>query len=164
MAHWYDRYLGKGSRSQTHSSFWSDEFDFDADDYKSVLSESQIDTLKKYRLSSGRKAISNFVTIATGKNIPVSFSTGKESYTDGKRVVISGDIDDAKKFDVGVGLALHEGSHILLSDFKFLEDLFIGNKHITDEDIDKGYKVGIADPRGYIKNILNVVEIGRAHV
>ena len=158
MAHWYDRYLGKGSRSQTHSSFWSDEFDFDADDYKSVLSESQIDTLKKYRLSSGRKAISNFVTIATGKNIPVSFSTGKESYTDGKRVVISGDIDDAKKFDVGVGLALHEGSHILLSDFKFLEELFVGYKHITDEDIDKGYKVGIGDPRGYIKNILNVVE------
>jgi hypothetical protein len=160
MAHWYDKYLKKDKKEgkkSYHSSFWSDEFDFDADDYKSVLSEAQIDTLKKYRLSSGRKAISNFVTIATGKQIPVRFSTGKESYTDGKSVVISGDIDDETKFDVGVGLALHEGSHILLSDFSLLGNLL---QHIPKSLFDKAVNKGISSGESLstIKTILNVVE------
>jgi len=155
--HWYDKYVGKSSRKESHSSFWSDEFDIDYGDYKSVLSEAQIDTLKKYRLSSGRKAISNFVTIATGKEIPVRFSTSKESYTDGKTVVISGDIDDESKFDVGVGLALHEGSHVLLSDFKLLVELANG-KHISSEVITKAHTKGITDYLSVVKNILNVVE------
>jgi hypothetical protein len=155
--HWYDRYVGKSSRKVSHSSFWSDEFDFEADDFKSVLSESQIDTLKKYRLSSGRKAIANFVTIATGKEIPVKFSLGSQSYTDGKSVVISGDIDDESKFDVGVGLALHEGSHILLSDFKLLAELANG-LHIPISVVTKAKAKGVEDYRSVIKNILNVVE------
>ena len=124
MAHWYDRYL-KGNRKSA-SSFWSDEFDswdYESDSVKSALSVNEIDTLKKYRLSSARKAIANFVTIATGKAIPVKFSTTSQSYTDGKSVVLSGDIDDSEKFDIGVGLSLHEGSHILLSDFQFLVEL-----------------------------------------
>jgi hypothetical protein len=105
-----------------HSSFWLEEHDFDEDIVFSSLSEQSVDTIKKYRLSSARKAISNFVSIATGKNIPVTFATNN-SYTDGKSVVISGDIDKAEKFDIGVGLALHEGSHILLSDFELLRNL-----------------------------------------
>jgi hypothetical protein len=156
MAHWYDKYLKK-SKSDSHYSFWADEFefDYDSDSVKSAMSESQIDTLKKYRLSSARKAISNFVTIATGKSIPVRFSNSSQSYTDGKSVVLSGDIDDSTKFDVGVGLALHEGSHVLLSDFEFLVNL---PTSITKEMQDKGYKVGIPGPIAYIKDILNVVE------
>ena len=153
MAHWYDRYL-KGNRKSA-SSFWSDEFDYDSDSVKSVMTESEIDTLKKFRLSSARKAIGNFVSIATGKNIPVRFSIGKESYTDGKSVVISGDIDDTEKFDIGVGLALHEGSHILLTDFNVLPNL---QTYITKEIEDKGKRVGIYTPYTYIRNILNVVE------
>ena len=105
-----------------HSSFWLEEHDFDEDIVFSSLSEKSVDTIKKYRLSSARKAIANFVSIATGKNIPVTFATNN-SYTDGKSVVISGDIDKAEKFDIGVGLALHEGSHILLSDFEILRNL-----------------------------------------
>ena len=105
-----------------HSSFWLEEHDFDEDIVFSSLSEKSVDTIKKYRLSSARKAIANFVSIATGKNIPVTFATNN-SYTDGKSVVISGDIDKPEKFDVGVGLALHEGSHILLSDFEILRNL-----------------------------------------
>ena len=45
-----------------------------------------------------------------------------ESYTDGNKVVIGSNIDD-KKFDVAVGLALHEGSHIKLSNFDLLRNL-----------------------------------------
>ncbi len=105
-----------------HSSFWLEEHDFDEGIVFSSLSEKSVDTIKKYRLSSARKAIANFVSIATGKNIPVTFATNN-SYTDGKSVVISGDIDKPEKFDIGVGLALHEGSHILLSDFEILRNL-----------------------------------------
>ena len=39
--------------------------------------------------------------------------------TDGQKVILSADVDD--NFDVSVGLALHEGSHIVLSDFKMLK-------------------------------------------
>lgn len=159
MAHWYDKYLKK-SKSESHYSFWADEFDFDygSDSVKSAMSESQLDTLKKYRLSSARKAIANFVTIATGKAIPVRFSNSSQSYTDGKSVVLSGDIDDSDKFDVGVGLSLHEGSHILLSDFEFLQTLMSSGGPITNDLIDRGIAKGIDSPRGYIKDILNVVE------
>jgi hypothetical protein len=70
-------------------------------------------------LSSVRRAISNFVQIVTQKNIPVTFATKSDSKTDGERVILSADVDD--NFDVSVGLALHEGSHIVLSDFKLLK-------------------------------------------
>lgn len=153
--HWYDRYTSRGKGS--HHSFWSDEFevDYTSDTFKESLSESQIDSLQKYKLSAARKAISNFVTIATGKTIPVKFSTSNESYTDGTNVVLSGDIDESEKFDIGVGLALHEGSHVLLSDFKFLSEL---SNHIPTDLRERGTKKGDSDVRDTIKNILNVVE------
>ena len=69
-------------------------------------------------MSSVRRAISNFVQIVTNKSIPVTFATKSESKTDGECVILSADVDD--NFDVSVGLALHEGSHIVLSDFKLL--------------------------------------------
>lgn len=151
------KYLGVTSKKASHNSFWSDEFDVDysSDVFKESLSEAQIDTLKKYRLSSARKAISNFVAIATGKNVPVQFSTGRESYTDGTVVTLSGDIDDSEKFDVGVGLALHEGSHILLSDFNLLKAL---GTIVPAELIKAGEQKGDYNPMATIQNILNVVE------
>lgn len=163
MGHWYDRYM-KGSRStRTASSFWQDEFDVDYESptYKSALNESQIDTLKKYRLSSARKAISNFVTIATGQQIPVRFSTGTESYTDGKQVTLSGDIDDSTKFDIGVGLALHEGSHILLSDFKFLQNLYSHMQQNEQSLLALAESKGIdsvSESVNNVKTLLNIVE------
>ena len=57
-----------------------------------------------------------------GKNkdtIPVVFSSGQDSYTDGTKVVISAKLDE-KVFDSTVGLALHEGSHIALTNFNVL--------------------------------------------
>ena len=80
------------------------------------------DIMRIARLAGVRRAVSNFVTILSGKNVPVEFSSGAQSYTDGKRVVISAD-DDPERFDVMVGLALHEASHILLTDFRFLKAL-----------------------------------------
>lgn len=143
-------------KSSYHSSFWYDEHDFDETIVYSSISESAVDTIKKYRLSSARKAISNFVSIATGKNIPVRFET-KNSYTDGDTVTISGDVDSPEKFDVGVGLALHEGSHILLSDFKLLQKM---NSLIPQELKDKALTKNINAwaVNDHIKNLCNIVE------
>ena len=69
------------------------------------------------KLSARRRAIANFVNILTNENIPVEFSSrAGENYTDGKKVVISADAKN-ETFDSDVGLALHEASHILLSEF-----------------------------------------------
>jgi len=143
-------------KSSYHSSFWYDEHDFDETIVYSSISESAVDTIKKYRLSSARKAISNFVSIATGKNIPVRFET-KNSYTDGETVTISGDVDSPEKFDVGVGLALHEGSHILLSDFKLLQKM---NSLIPQELKDKALtkNINVWAVNDHIKNLCNIVE------
>ena len=70
------------------------------------------------KLAATKRAISNFVNIVTGQNIPVTFK-GKDSYTDGKKVVIGSNLKDGN-FDVAVGLALHEGSHIKLTNFDSL--------------------------------------------
>jgi hypothetical protein len=68
------------------------------------------------RLSAHRRAIGNFVNILTNKNIPVKFYKKGDSYTDGKSVVLSAEVKP-EKFDVAVGLALHEASHINLTNF-----------------------------------------------
>lgn len=65
-------------------------------------------------MASIRRGIANFVRIVTGKDIPVHFSTGKQSFASKDRVVISAS-DDPNQIDTTVGLALHEGAHILLS-------------------------------------------------
>lgn len=73
-------------------------------------------------LSSYRRAVANFVRIVTGENIPVRYSTGQESYTNGKEVTISASTKLEDR-DCMVGLALHEGSHCILTDFEFLRSL-----------------------------------------
>ena len=106
------------------SSFWYDDYDtsFDYLEEYGSMKSSDLNAYKNthnlYKLSSVRRAISNFVQIVTNKSIPVSFATKSDSKTDGKKVILSADVDD--NFDVSVGLALHEGSHIILSDFKLL--------------------------------------------
>jgi hypothetical protein len=139
-----------------HSSFWYDDNQLDETIVFSSMSDKAVDTLKKYRLSSARKAISNFVSITTGKNIPVTFATNN-SFTDGKTVVISGDIDNPEKFDVGVGLALHEGSHILLSDFEILHKL---NSLIPASTMVNAENKGLNryEVIDMIKNLNNIVE------
>jgi hypothetical protein len=106
-----------------HSSYWMDEDIFNDDlDTRDDGDTSSNNIAKLIRLSAVRRAIGNFVSILSGKNIPVVFKTGDDSYTDGESVVIAAD-DNTKNFDVMVGLALHEGSHVLLTDFKFLRSV-----------------------------------------
>lgn len=106
--------------TKTHASYWMDD-DIWNDDDDVVVNKPNSQLLRVFRLSAARRATANFVNILTGKNdIVVRYSSGRDSYTDGKTVVIAAD-DNPENFDSMVGLALHEASHVLLSDFVFLQ-------------------------------------------
>ena len=136
-----------------YSSFWLDN------DWDTSFDDTEDDKPKGpdlIQLASYRRAISNFVNIVTSEDIPVTFNSHGDSYTDGKKVVISAKLDD-KEFDSAVGLALHEGSHIKLSDFDWLKDL---ENNIPTEYFHRGEKKGYSktDIKVHIKNLLNYVE------
>jgi hypothetical protein len=152
-----EKYTAKAlNKKNNYSSFWLDN---GWDNNTSIFDE---DEPKKkgvdlVALASYRRAISNFVSIVTGESdIKVTFKAGGDSYTDGKEVTISSKLDD-KLFDSTVGLALHEGSHIKLSDFDFLKQL---HNNVPKEYIKRGEVFGWSemDTVGKIKDLLNYVE------
>ena len=137
-----------------NSSFWYDDYGTD-DIIVNQLSDKERKSLDLYKLASSKRAISNFVNIVTNESIPVKFKERGDSYTDGKSVVIGSRITEPKDFDVAVGLALHEGSHIKLSDFNLLSDIYnLVPTHVKDGAIKKG----INNPIEVIKNLWNYVE------
>ena len=137
-----------------NSSYWYDDFQTD-DIIIDQLSDKEKKSLDLYKLASSKRAIANFVNIVTNESIPVKFKERGDSYTDGKTVVIGSRITEPKDFDVAVGLALHEGSHIKLSDFELLRNIFtLIPEHIKDGSIKKG----INTPTEIIKNLWNYVE------
>ena len=138
-----------------YSSFWLDN---GWDNNSSIFDDEPVKKgVDLVALASYRRAVSNFVSIVTGmSDIKVTFKSNGDSYTDGKSVVISSKLDD-KLFDSTVGLALHEGSHIKLSNFDFLRNL--------ENEIPQEY-YNRAESKGYqkyevismIKDLLNYVE------
>jgi len=108
-------------------------------------------------LAGYRRAIANFVNIVTNRSdIKVRYQKNGDSYTDGKTVTIGSKIDE-KNFDHVVGLALHEGSHILLSDFNFLRQL---RQNTPEQILMTGEDLGFTRGQvvGHLKNMLNYVE------
>jgi len=159
-----------------YSSFWIDNSYFGGDIGTAV----ETNSVDVTRLVSYKRAVSNFVSIVTGLSIPVRFEERGDSYTDGKTVTISSKINETD-FDPIVGLALHEGSHIKLTDFDTLTwikdcqyarlldvgdvvsqywlDLF--KKHNPDGNDDNKWEVfhfleNYVSPK--IKNLVNVIE------
>jgi len=147
---------GPVKKAKTYSSFWdnsSDDYDVDEFLGNDIEKPKGKDVVA---LAGYKRAISNFVNIVTEQDVPVVFNSNDESFTDGKKVTIGSNLND-KNFDVAVGLALHEGSHIKLSDFNLLKNLDI---NIPQEIYVLGERVGV--PRNQvistIKSILNYVE------
>ena len=70
-------------------------------------------------LAQVQRGITNFVKILTGKDIPVEYATSGDSMTDGETVYITSNLKE-DTIDYTVGLALHEASHVLLTDFAYL--------------------------------------------
>jgi len=137
-----------------NSSYWLQDWEND-----DMLVDTMTDMEKKshdvYKLASAKRAISNFVNIVTNDSIPVRFNTRGNSYTDGKTVVIGSSVVEPKDFDVAVGLALHEGSHIKLSDFDLLTNI---SSLVPDSVRDTSIKKGVLNPLETIKNLWNYVE------
>ena len=160
------------------SSYWLDQ-DFFEDDKYDAFGDRNYDAKPKgkdpIKLAGYRRAIGNFVRIVTGLPIPVKFTTSGNSYTDGEVVTISASLKD-KDFDPAVGLALHEGSHIRLTDFNILKDLenwiqrddeymmqIAKKHHLFEMDVD-----GLSDrpdrwrTSGYVmpklKDLINIIE------
>ena len=110
---------------------WEDELDVaiaeeDGND-ATVDAEDRVseNTARLIRLSSARRAVANYVSILTNQNVPVVFNDSAVNCTDGKVVYISSDITKKDNFDVAVGLALHEGSHIKYSDFELFKTVWM---------------------------------------
>ena len=99
-----------------NSSYWLSDWE-DEDIVVDTMNDVEKKSHDLYKLSASKRAISNFVNIVTNDQISVKFNQRGDSYTDGKSVVIGSNIIEPKDFDIAVGLALHEGSHIKLSDF-----------------------------------------------
>jgi len=126
-----------------HSDFWMTEYDdwdfiedptlsenvvgvddsVDDGEDENVLQSER--TRKLIRLSSARRAVANYVAILTNKNVPVMFNDSNVNCTDGTVVYLSSDITKKNNFDVAVGLALHEGSHIKYSDFELFKTVWM---------------------------------------
>ena len=137
-----------------NSSYWLSDWE-DEDIVVNTMNDVEKKSHDLYKLSASKRAISNFVNIVTNEQISVKFNQRGDSYTDGKSVVIGSNIVEPKDFDVAVGLALHEGSHIKLSDFDILSDIYsLVPNHIKEGAIKKG----VLNSIGVIKNIWNVVE------
>ena len=151
-----EKYSAKSMSSKNnYSSFWLDN---GWDNNSSIFDDEPVKKgVDLVALASYRRAISNFVSIVTGESdIKVTFKSNGDSYTDGKQVVISSKLDD-KLFDSTVGLALHEGSHIKLSDFDFLKGL---EHHIPQEYINRAEVFGWDkyEVMSKVKDLLNYVE------
>ena len=152
------------NKTTNYSDFWMHDDDWDligeSDDSNSSLGYNKPkddSTHKMIRLSSARRAISNYVSILTGKNYPVIFNDGNMNCTDGQTVYISADITKKNNFDVAVGLSLHEGSHIKYSDMDSFKTIWMNVPRkiydITEKlNISKDYVGGVC------KDVYNYVE------
>jgi len=145
---------GNKKATKVHSNYWLRDWvnDSSITGYMSARERSSYDT---YKLAAAKRAIGNFVNIVTNKQIPVTFNTRGESYTDGTQVVIGAEVVNPKDFDIAVGLALHEGSHIKLSDFDLLRNI----SNLVPKDVkDSGEAVGIDNVLSTVKDLWNYVE------
>lgn len=90
-------------------------------------------------LAQVQRGITNFVKILTGKDIPVQYATSGDSMTDGETVYIASNLKE-DTIDYTVGLALHEASHVLLTDFGYLNKekgkVLENTYKIPKEDVD----------------------------
>jgi hypothetical protein len=145
-----------------HSNFWLDDYDIDWDfsedsDGVDISNAQSQRTANLIRLSAARRAVANYVTILTNRTIPVLFNDQNMSMTDGKTVYIGSDINEKGNFDVSVGLALHEGSHICYSDFDMFKTIW---QNIPREIYNYTEKLQIAKEKvaDVVRTFLNIVE------
>jgi uncharacterized protein with von Willebrand factor type A (vWA) domain len=113
--------------------------------------------VKLIKLSNYRRAITNFVKIVAQRDIPVNWA-GSESYTNGDSITLSTEIKDSN-FDVTVGLALHESSHVILTDFAVLSKMRNREYQIVENVVEKHRFTYLStEIRDLVQQMLNWVE------
>lgn len=117
-----NKFWSTRGNSHSTSDFWLKDSIFNRDE--SFFNDDDNTEKQKYdylKLSQYQNAIGNFVRIMTGRSdISVQYKTsGDANFTDGKKITITPNIKE-KKFDYSVGLALHEASHIIYTDFHLM--------------------------------------------
>ena len=112
------------------------------------LSHTPAEKFNLIELAHTQRAVSNFVKIQTGKEIPVEFYINDkgDSMTDGKKIAISSTIN-THNLDSVVGLALHEGAHCIYTNFKVLKKI---SNHLLHDNLLGG--------RRWIEMLLNFIE------
>lgn len=162
VSNFWDKYDYDDYSADSNSDYWLKGSLFDRK--KSYFDEG--DNTEKYdyfALAQYKRAITNFVHILTGNpDIKVNYTERGDSYTDGKVITLSASMKE-KDFDSNVGLALHEASHILYSDFDKLKSHIRDIEHYQhnltskQKDILNRQYIG-GSPKSTVKTILNIVE------
>jgi len=163
VSNFWDKYDYDDYSADSNSDYWLKGSLFDRK--KSYFDDG--DNVEKYdyfALAQYKRAITNFVHILTGNpDIKVNYSERGDSYTDGKEITLSASMKE-KDFDSNVGLALHEASHILYSDFDKLKgairSLDQHNNHILTDKQKKILERTVVGGgiRSTMKTVINIVE------
>lgn len=130
-----------------YTDFWLDEdITSDRNSYLNLI-----------RLAQYKRAIHNFVTILTEKNIPIYFNSKNRNATNGEIIYLSPKIREKRDFDETVGLALHEAAHIVHSDFLILQTIW---QRIPRDLYDLSSKKNVSKlkVKNLVKTMLNFVE------
>jgi len=160
---WTSRFWDKYDYEDEYSassSYWLRGSVFDRK--KSQFDDEPEEKRDYFALAQYKSAITNFVHILTGRpDIRVSYTETGDSYTDGQTVTLSATLKE-KDWDSNVGLALHEASHILYSDFNLLKseinaiqwDNLSGNKKVIMDRLNRHDH----PTQSTYKTLLNIVE------
>lgn len=99
-----------------YSEYWAKGLIDPNIDFDNIKADDIETLIKLNRLKQG---VGYFASIIAGRPIPVRFA-GNTSYTEGETVTIgTSAMRSYQDLDYNCGLALHEGSHIKLTDFEF---------------------------------------------
>lgn len=162
-SNFWDKYNYDDYSADTNSDYWLKGSLFDRK--KSYFDDTEnVEKYDYFALAQYKRAITNFVHILTGNpQIKVNYSERGDSFTDGNEITLSASMKE-KDFDSNVGLALHEASHILYTDFeKSKSEMNRVRYNKTHEMTPKQIEItgrtvsgsGVAD---VMKTILNIVE------
>ena len=119
--------------------------------------------VKLFYLANIRRTINKLVNILSGKTLNVQFSTKMETgATDGKNIYLSSDIHEGN-MDSTVGLALHEATHCIITDFGIVTNIAdpkVQTKLIPKAIYDKAGKIKYEtkDVDQFMTILLNWVE------
>jgi hypothetical protein len=161
-SNFWDKYNYDDYSADTNSDYWLKGSLFDRK--KSYFDDAEnVERYDYFALAQYKRAITNFVHILTGKpDIKVNYSERGDSFTDGKTITLSASMKE-KDFDSNVGLALHEASHIIYTDFDKLKSEMDSIKYYQDSLTSKQRKILERTVIGgsinaSMKTILNIVE------